>query len=145
VVFLKVETPEKKPLLICEVKKLGFFDGICYPQNGSLRQTAVDHINEVDYDFEVTEVHRFDSALLNNWFPEWPPSTIVANTKTGEHITIPPSERQYKKVAKSFRSEEYGKKSSRWLPFRVFLMITGAVLIFISIYLKLKKQYGNKK
>jgi hypothetical protein len=145
VVFLKIEDPRTKQVFSCEIKKLSFFETICYPQKGSFRQTAVDSTDAVNYEFEVMDVHRFDKKLLNNWFPEWPPSTIVADIKTGTHITIPPNERQMKKVADGFTSKIESEKESRLLPFRIFLIIAGAVLIIISVYLSLRKRYNNKK
>jgi hypothetical protein len=136
--------------VIYNVEKIGHFEKIDYPQKGSFFATANRHQDDIDYKFNVTDVHRFDPALLNNWFPEWSASTIVSDVKTGDGIRIPPNERQLKKVAEAFVAEVESEKvesekASRWLPFRIFLIIAGAVLIIISVYLSLRKQYNNKK
>ncbi|MDR3110436.1 MAG: hypothetical protein LBU65_12260 [Planctomycetaceae bacterium] len=128
--------------IIYDVQKIGVFDGICYPQKGSFHQTSKKNvIGKVDYDFEVNEVCRFESELLKNWFPEWPPSTIVANANTDKSITIPPSERQLKKVAEEWERQVEQSKYPFLGVLRVIFFVAGTILILVALFRMIRKRY----
>jgi hypothetical protein len=140
VVYFEAKVIEEKNYsTIYRIEKLDFVDGIYYPQKGYLSVAALRYGDKVDYKFEVTEVKRYDPALLNNWFPEWSPSTIVVDVKTDDHITIPPSERQLKKVAEAWTSAANAEQPY-WMVTRIVLMILGSILILISLFLMIKKR-----
>jgi hypothetical protein len=145
VVYSVAKNNKENFSLVYRVEKLGFFEGICYPQKGYLHQTAKKYIDKVDYKFEVTNVRRFDISLLNSWFPDWPSATIVADVKTNKNITIPHSERQIKKILdKDFSKVELVTQST-WTPFRIFLIFINSMLtIILIVWIIIKWQYRNK-
>jgi hypothetical protein len=140
VVHSEVKGIKEKFSIVYHVDQIGFFEGICYPKKGYYYLTAIGVFGKEDYKFEVTDVRRFDPQLINQWFPEWPSATIVSNANSDKAIRIPPSERQLQKVAKQY--EEL--TSSRWMPFRIVLIVSGVLLILISFYLKARKWYLQK-
>jgi hypothetical protein len=141
VVHREIRGIKEKFSMIYHVEKLGFFEKICYPQKGSFNQSAIKYLDKENYKFEVIDVYRFDTAFLNNWFPEWQPSTVVSEVKTGNSVIIPPSERQLKKVAEEWNSYNEQSEHPYWSVVRIVLMILGSILILISLFLMIRKRY----
>jgi hypothetical protein len=141
VVRVSVHMIGEKYSRVYNVEKIGFFEGICYPQKGSIHETALREIDRLDHKFEVINVHRFDENLLKNWFPEWPPSTIVVDVKTDKNITIPPSERQLKKVAEEWNTQVEQAKYSYWNVVRIIFIIVGILFIITGLFLAIRKRY----
>ena len=115
------------------VEKIGFFNGICYPLKGSLRESG-SGMSKQNYDFEVSSVQWFDKGLLDHWFPEWPSATIVGDIAQDKTITIPPSERQLKKVAAIQPTYEINPQSPLWFIFRITMVIIGSAFILYALY-----------
>ena len=121
------------------VEDVGIFEGICYPRRGRFHQSqTMGLVDKIDYKFEVTDVRRYSSELLSNWFPEWPSGTSVQNIVTGKITRIPPSERQLAKVAKIQKDmlDSYAitPRSTTWLAFRIILVTIGIALILYAVY-----------
>jgi len=121
------------------VEDIGIFEGICYPRRGRFHQSqTMGLVGKIDYKFEVTDVRRYSSELLSNWFPEWPPGTSAQNIGTGKITRIPPSERQLAKVAKIQKDmlDSYAitPRSTTWLVVRITLVIIGSALILYALY-----------
>jgi hypothetical protein len=136
-----LNAPKEKYTVVFDVEKIGSFENIYYPKKGKLRRSAQEHAYGIDYKFEVTDVHRFDSQLVKNWFPQWPSSTIVVDSKTDEHITIPPSERQLKKVAEEWNTQEEQAKYPYLNVVRIIFVIAGVMLMFTGLFLTIRKRY----
>jgi hypothetical protein len=134
VVHNEVRLSKENYSVVYHVEQTGFFEGICYPKSGSLHQSSMQNIDQVDYEFEVTDIRRFDPTVLFNWFPEWPTSTGISDTKTGENTAIPPNERQLAKVAKEAEIEAEQMKRYHLLPIRIVIMVLALALIVWSIY-----------
>jgi hypothetical protein len=141
IVLLEGNGIKEKFSTVYRVEQIGHFESVIYPQKGKLSQTAIRYQNQVDYKFDVTNVHRFDKKLIDNWFPEWSPSTIVVDTAYDKTTRIPPSERQLKKVAEQWRSSyKIEPRPMTWTVFRIIIAVIGTVMILTALYLLWKRK-----
>jgi hypothetical protein len=129
---------------LLNVDKVDFFEGICYPKKGTFHEDAdISSDSKIDYQFEVTNVSRYNQELVKNWFPEWPPLTAVHDIKTDTMAYIPPNERQMKKIADQEEQYVLEPKHPYWNVFRIVFFVLGLMFISIALCQRLRKRYNK--
>jgi hypothetical protein len=126
------------------VQKIGKMEGGIFPQKGriyqkfSLTHSPKDKFTGVDYSFDVLSVKRLDNFSSTEWSPEIPSGTVVKNDITGKTIEIPFSDKQKEMLLKHAEDSAPARYSPIAFCIRIILIVSGLVMIFLSIYWRLK-------
>ena len=137
-----------KVLQLIDVEKIGSDKGIIFPKKGhcfrASHKSNSAEITGIDYSYDVTEVRHLDKVDPATWFPEIPPGTVVVDHIVGENITLPWSDRQKKLLAKQREDLVPSLASPISSTFRKVCFAVGLLLIFLIVFLHLKKVRKSK-
>jgi hypothetical protein len=88
VVYRWVASDNKRVYRWFEVSETREFEGLIYPAAGKHRMYACGELPDHSYEFKVTSVRRLTDAARADWFPKWPPDTVIADQVRNKTIVV---------------------------------------------------------